>query len=196
MPTAQQLTDRCAISGCLAKARTRGWCGKHYQRWLRTKNLHETKHTESGQGLGWLKANLDYSGDACLIWPFGSRSKGRGHVRVNGKNQYAPRVMCELAHGPAPEGKPWALHRCGRGHEGCVSPYHLYWGCASQNGADVKIHGVLKGRSNGRAILCEKDAREILALRGCMSQKQIAEQFGVSSAAVAAIHTGRNWGWL
>jgi hypothetical protein len=25
----------CTIQGCLNKARHRGWCNKHYQRWLR-----------------------------------------------------------------------------------------------------------------------------------------------------------------
>lgn len=80
-----------------------------------------------GKTIKWLRAHTDYSHDWCLIWPFVSKLHGYGQFGYLGKNYYAHRFMCELAHGPAPSPLHEAAHSCGRGHEGCVNPQHLSW---------------------------------------------------------------------
>lgn len=52
----------------------------------------------------------------------------------------AHRLVCEAFHGPAPEGKPNALHR--NGNPGDNRPENLYWGDQSDNNRDTVSHGV------------------------------------------------------
>lgn len=51
----------------------------------------------------------------------------------------AHRIACELEHGPAPEAKPLALHRCGVRR--CINPTHLYWGDRTDNACDSVTDG-------------------------------------------------------
>ena len=50
-----------------------------------------------------------------------------------------------------------------------------------------------KGSENGRAKLTEKDVFNIKALLNYLSQREIAEMFGVSKSTISAIKTGTNW---
>src|SRR5690606_38676370 len=132
----------------------------------------ERKWTPPGVASAWLEQHVTYQGGDCLIWPFGQRAKGYGSIFVDGKCQYASRVMCEKAHGAPPQGKPWALHSCGNGHLGCVNPNHLRWGNRNDNGSDMVEHGKsCRGDQNGRATITEAIAREILALKGKEPQR-------------------------
>lgn len=60
-----------------------------------------------------------------------------GGVRVNAVGIH--RLVCEAFHGPAPEGKPWALHR--DGDPGNNVPENLYWGDPQDNVNDMIRHG-------------------------------------------------------
>jgi len=53
----------------------------------------------------------------------------------------------------------------------------------------------MKGENNSRSILIEKDVVEIWRYlnEGVLTQKEIAEKFGVSRLTISAIKTGRNW---
>jgi hypothetical protein len=57
----------------------------------------------------------------------------------NGKKIGLHRLICETFHGPAPEGKPWALHRNGVRDDN--RPENLYWGDQVDNVADALRHG-------------------------------------------------------
>lgn len=61
----------------------------------------------------------------------------------------AHRLVCEAFHGPAPEGKPNALHR--NGDPGDNRPANLYWGDQSDNNYDSVFHGV---HPNARKTHC------------------------------------------
>lgn len=52
------------------------------------------------------------------------------------------RLVCEAFHGPAPEGKPWALHR--NGNPADNRPENLYWGSPSENVRDAFRHGTAR----------------------------------------------------
>ena len=62
-------------------------------------------------------------------------------LSVRGKSLTAPvhRLVCEAFHGPAPEGKPLALHKDGNPLNN--TPENLYWGDASENQRDAVTHG-------------------------------------------------------
>lgn len=60
------------------------------------------------------------------------------------------RLVCEAFHGPAPEGKPWALHR--DGDKSRNTPDNLYWGSPKENVADSKAAGTLKNGNVGVTV--------------------------------------------
>lgn len=97
-------------------------------------------HVRAGLGLAWLQHFSRYSGDNCLLFPFRTNHVPRGSVTYNYKRMPAHRAMCFLVHRMPPEGKTSALHKCGNGHLGCVTPNHLYWGDASDNTRDMWLH--------------------------------------------------------
>lgn len=185
---------QCKVDGCGGEARIKGWCPTHYWRW-RHHGDPLGGRAARGEKEKWLEAHVNYDGDDCLIFPFGT---GRyGHVNIDGEKMHAHRAMCILAHGEPPSPDHEAAHSCGRGHDACVHPKHLRWDTPAGNQADRLIHGTdSRGEKCATAILTEDQARFIKANRGKIGQKDLAARFGVSQATVSAIHSGRNWGWL
>jgi hypothetical protein len=90
----------------------------------------------------------------CLIWPF---SKSHGYAVIGGRLVH--RIVCRKAHGKAPREKPCALHSCGKGHIGCINPWHLRWGSKKDNVYDAMEHGTAiqpKGEDHGNHKLTVK----------------------------------------
>lgn len=145
-----------------------------------------------GTGLAWLKARVAYDGDDCLAWPL-NRIRGYGCVSINGTILKAHRVMCEMAHGPAPEGHE-AAHSCGNGTGGCCNPRHLSWKTPTANQADRKAHGRAGKLMPGRRYkLTYQQAVEIRSLDGILSQDELAARFGCTRENIGHIVRGKNW---
>jgi hypothetical protein len=116
----------CSIPGCTDQARSRGWCPKHYARWLRRGGDPAISATNQGMpevARFWSK--VDKSGD-CWLWT-GSTARG-GYpgffVMRDGieRNVMAHRYAYELLVGPIPDGLQLD-HLCRIRH--CVNPTHL-----------------------------------------------------------------------
>lgn len=75
----------------------------------------------------------DYTGK------FGSRRVNLSEAGVRSGGVGVHRLVCEAFHGPAPEGKPWALHKNGKAWDN--HPGNLYWGDAQDNVNDMLRHG-------------------------------------------------------
>ena len=198
LPTRKQhealvATSGCSIPGCLNERDSRGWCKKHYARWLRNGDPLATKN---GKALEFYRdVVLYHNGDECLIWPFGRNSKGYATIWMNGQKQYVHRIVCSDVHGLPPTAKHEAAHQCGQGHEGCVNSRHLRWSTRLENIADQLIHGTRNsGQRNGNSSLSDADVRAIRAMAGSAKQREIAEAFGVSQQQVSAILRGKKWG--
>lgn len=76
---------------------------------------------------------------------FGSK---RVNLSVDGRRYGSVgvhRLVCEAFHGPAPEGKPWALHR--NGDAGDNRPENIYWGTPQENVDDMMHHGTHRSQS-------------------------------------------------
>lgn len=114
----------CSIKGCNTAARHRGWCSKHYQRWLRhgdpTKVLVIRGDDEARFWSYVAKTKT------CWLWTGALDADGYGCIRVAGKNLRAHRSAYNLLVGTIPEGLQ-IDHVRARGcrHRHCVNPGHL-----------------------------------------------------------------------
>lgn len=139
-----------------------------------------------GQAIRWLLDHVTYAGDGCLPWPFARNpEKGYGVFGHNGEHHYAHRYMCELVKGPPPTPRHQAGHSCGLGHEGCVHPLHLAWKTNTQNQRDRITHGTTTRNPPGaRRKLTLEQIEEVRALKGKVSQYDLARRFGVKPGCI------------
>lgn len=136
-----------------------------------------------GKAFAWMQAHVAYEGDECLTWPFSRDGRvGRGRIQHNGKQAWAHRFMCELAHGPAPTPKHQAGHNCGKGHEGCVNPRHLEWKTNAQNQLDRAAHGTVMRKWTKK--LTAAQGEQMRALRPTKTIVELAKMFGCSFGTV------------
>ena len=133
--------------------------------------------------------------DVCVDWRGGRITGGYGTLRLAGKQTYAHRLACTLAHGePAP--KMDAAHSCGR--RACINPHHLRWATRSENQLDRALHGTsLRGEQNHNSRLSTNDVHDVrqrLAIGE--QQKSIAARYDVDPSTISHIAAGNSWGWL
>lgn len=135
---------------------------------------------------------VDKSGD-CWNWIGGIGSYGYGHFCPgNNKPINAHRFSYELTHGPIANPKLLVCHKCD--NRRCVRPSHLFLGSHKDNSQDaVKKGRTAKGERQGSAVLTTDTVSQIRKLIGTMSQKRIAEIFGICQAQVSRINTKRHW---
>lgn len=138
----------------------------------------------------------------CWLWLDAPGADGYGRLQVAGRAHKAHRISYQLHCGPIPEGM-LVCHRCD--NPLCVNPTHLFVGSNADNMKDMarkgrakRMKNPLPGEANGRALLTEAQARELLALYagGQMRLADIARRFGISVAQAQKIGIGRAWGHL
>ena len=130
----------------------------------------------------------------CHEW-LRAKNKGYGHLfdsdrwAVVGAHIFA----YERLHGKVPEGMH-VCHSCD--NRGCVNPAHLFLGTNTDNRLDsvVKRRHAF-GSRHGRAKIDEAQAEAIKQAwkAGGASQKQIAQQFGISQTQVSRIVNNQRW---
>jgi hypothetical protein len=189
----------CSVGGCHKNAHQhsngrKGLCVSHYKRLLRHGDPLGGG-TPMGEPMRFIREiAVPYRGDECLIWPFGKWSNGYGVLNRRGPNIGAHRFICRLVNGEPPDITYDAAHSFGNGHLGCVNHRHLSWKTRSENLADRLLHGTHdRGERSVNAKLTDDNAKEILSLRGTISQTKIAKKFGVSQTCVSMIHRRLTW---
>jgi hypothetical protein len=190
------MVKTCIIQDCGKPRRGHGYCSAHYERWRRYGDPTFGR-SEEGAALKFFRESvLPYTGDDCLLWPY-AKTSGYGYMQFVGKPQRINRLICEHLFGPPPTPLHQAAHLCGKGHEGCCSPRHLAWKTRSENEADKLLHNTsARGERCGSSKLREEDAREIIALRGKVTQTELAKRYGVDQSHISRIQTGDVWFWL
>lgn len=185
----------CSVEGCekhLSPGSARGLCDKHYARWRKHGDNFERGHIHAtnGDGERFLRNHVKWSGDDCLLYPFGKSMYGYGICSVGGTKGPASRHMCRLAHGEPPFEDAHAAHACG--NRACVNPRHLRWATAEENAADKEIHGtLLRGSEVGNSRLTAEQAIAIYSDDRPVSE--IAKEHSCTTGHVWTIKRGITW---
>lgn len=181
----------CSVEGCNEPHNAKGYCLVHY---MRLKNAGSTDLVNPAS-LPVEQAFSHYVGPAtatgCTEWLGARNRQGYGRI-VRGDNQMAAhRVSYELHKGPIPDGL-LIRHTCD--NPPCVNPDHLLIGTVRDNSQDSIERGRhAHGETAGPTKLNEDQVKEIIQLKGRMTQREIGELYGISREAVSGIHTRRNW---
>ena len=186
----------CSVSECSSFAVSKGWCGKHYQRWCihgdptfvkLVKGLTVAERLD----LNKLEVQRDYD---TLCWEYqGSLDKdGYGKVSVKGQWVKAHRLAYMEFVGPIPEGIQ-VLHKCD--NPKCFRPDHLFLGSNQENTADrVAKDRSAKGSSGGNSKLTEEQVIEILTAPKTRGMRGLlAIKFKVSKSNIDMILKGKAW---
>lgn len=147
----------------------------------------------------WAKVRV---GTTSECWPWQGSRHNRlpyGLFRVSRDPRDSPkpahRISWQLANGPIPAGM-FVCHRCD--NPPCVNPAHLFLGTPAENLADMRAKGrgpkPLRGENGTKAKLREDDVRNIRRrVAAGEMQKSLADEYGVSKAAVNLIVLRKNW---
>lgn len=189
---------KCSVPNCDKPLRAKGLCGAHYQRRQKTgsERANEPIQAPFGTPLQWLKDHVSHIGDECLIWPFGRLTSGYPSVVKFEGTILAHRVMCILAHGQPPEGKPHTAHTCGKGHLACVNPNHVKWSSVKDNEADKKMHGTNPaGERNPFHKLTQSKVDDIRSkyATGRFTYLDLADLYQVNRSCIAKVVTFESW---
>ena len=156
---------KCSIDGCDSPHRSRGFCSRHYQRWLANGDPFYQRPLRPIADR--FNEKLRKRTDGCWIWT-GRRGQGYGLLKINGKAVGAHRVSWELAFGSIPDGMN-VLQRCL--NRACVRPDHLY---LSKNTApgDAMLENPTS-RSSVRSALLRRHSKSRCESCGCRQKLDI-----------------------
>lgn len=134
----------------------------------------------------------------CWLWTASKSRDGYGRFGFEGGPVLAHRFALIHATGNSPESSVQACHRCD--NRACVNPAHLFWGTNADNQRDAfakgrsSIRTEQDGASNGHAKVTEAQAIEIIERRALDEPRSaLADEFGISYAAVWSIERGTTW---
>jgi hypothetical protein len=129
-----------------------------------------------------------HQGAECVVWPY---AKGRGSIKIDGRQRTAANAMCGIAHGPPADDEEVA-HSCNQGDFGCINPNHLRWATHTENMGDKFIHGTQPmGEKHYKSKITAEIA--LAVFKDARKPKEVADAFGVSVALVRAIRHGGSW---
>ncbi len=191
--------DLCYYEGCNRLAEVGGLCLKPYNLWLGNvddKHKHGKSLEERFWSFVWKPTK-----DGCWLWRSSISHSGYGLFsrRLEGSRTSsvigAHRFSWMLHYGDIPEHLQ-VLHSCDV--RACVNPKHLYLGSQADNLVDmVEKSRSLYGERNSQVKLTENDVLEIRRLRRKthLTQREIAEMFGVSQTRISYIALYKNWNY-
>lgn len=183
----------CSVDGCDKPHSAKGYCGKHYRKWLRYGDPLEGKDAAPwGSGKRFIQDALRQEMDDCILWPYTRNQGGYAVIDSGPRRTTVSRYMCELAYGEPPTPEHEAAHSCG--NRACVNKKHLRWATITENHDDKRLHGTMvMGEASNLAKLTEADIRLIRLLRPTMRVKDLAERFQCSRAMIWLICTNKAW---
>lgn len=193
----------CTVEGCERTVKGKGYCKKHYTRWLRHGSPTTLLKAPPGSHLAFVEAVV--AGEApttergCVLWPFSLDPDGYPKMTPpgTGRKVSVGTVVLERTVGPRPSSGHTVGHAphsvCG--HRSCVSPAHLSWQTraeqsAQQSQADRTAVGPKRmGLANPSATVPDAHVVEAVARHGA----------GETLAAIAAdygVYPQTIWTWV
>ena len=149
-----------------------------------------TKRAEDGPVIGGVR---------CLLWMTAKRGlAGYGSIQVSGRGTGAHRFAYETFKAPIPDGM-CVLHKCD--NPPCCEIAHLFLGTQLANVADRHEKGRTSratrniGEAHPSAVLSDE---MVMTLRrryaaGGITQKQLADEYGLARVAVVCAIVGDTW---
>ena len=181
----------CRVEGCFGQTLARGYCNRHYQRWLKYGDPDITLQLRGASAAERLEHYSEWRGE-CLIWTAGTDRDGYGLTYDGHDRVRAHRAAYSLAHGAIPDGMV-VRHTCDT--PSCINAAHLELGTNRDNVRDRSVRGrSCMGEDSHLAKLTADDVREIRRLRSAgVLQSVVASQFGVSDNHVSVIVRRLAW---
>lgn len=135
--------------------------------------------------------------DECWEWTAAKHQFGYGMLGVNSKVIYAHRFSWQIHFGDIPPGME-VCHSCD--NPPCVNPNHLFLGTQTDNVYDMQRKGrhrggSMPGESHPQSKLTKKQVRAIREqyAQGEISQRALAEQYGMCQSAIGNIIRRKSW---
>jgi hypothetical protein len=128
----------------------------------------------------------------CWEWLGCCDKVGYGRFRIHKDTYAAHRVAFAIVNGDT---QLLVCHKCAT--PGCCNPAHLYAGTQNDSVQQCIAAGRfanMQGAGNGRAKLTVANVREIR--QSGAGNREIAKEFGISSAHVSMIRLGKRWGHI
>lgn len=186
----------CSIEGCSSRVKAYNRCTLHHRRWQAHGDplVCKKPRSQNGSPEAWLLERAGDVSDKCLTWPFARFPNGRAKIRRGKSVLNASRVMCEIAHGPAPSDDYESAHSCGKGHLACVRSNHLRWATKDDNERDKLAHGtIVRGEMSNRSKLTNQSVLQIRSRATTSTMSSLAREFGVSVSTISNVV--RRIGW-
>jgi hypothetical protein len=167
--------------------KSRGWVEGQPIRFVHGHNRHRPAVERF-----WEKVNKD-APNGCWEWTGSQMRSGHGQIHIDGKSVLVHRFVWELENGSIPADME-VCHHCD--NPGCVNPSHLFLGTQTDNMADMmsKVRQA-RGSRHSQAKLTEAQVIEIRRryVRGVITYKMLAAEYGVGPATIALIIQRKNW---
>jgi HNH endonuclease len=153
---------------------------------VRRRNMTDSEFWE------WFESKLTTTPSGCREWSACRFAQGYGVVRMNGKNIKAHRIALEHTLGRPVAPGMCALHSCN--NPPCCNPEHLREGTNQENVDDkLRSDRQPRGETNGKAKLTFEQVEEIRRNSNSLTQRQLADLYGVKHACIGKIHRGKTW---
>lgn len=125
----------CTSPNCSREVLSREMCSLHYQRWRKQADPSEVLSRDPAAKIAWImRAAFTY--DQHAIWPWATDSHGYAKIKMDGKTRGVHAMVCELAHGPAPQGTE-CCHSISCTDRNCCAAGCLRWDTHRENVLDM-----------------------------------------------------------
>ena len=115
----------CSADDCARDSEARGWCDKHYRRWMRHGDANTPGYGDEPAVRFWRnvdKSGPQWNGSNCWLWTGCLTPRDYGQITIHTVRSFAHRLSYEWTVGPIPDGLV-IDHLCR--NPPCVNPAHL-----------------------------------------------------------------------
>lgn len=176
--------EHCTIPDCKRPHLAKGLCRMHYKRNWRYGDPNIRHVVANGEAQSFAQDLLDKppTTDSCITWPFAKAESGHGSINCQDREKviYVSRWLLTRIT-PQPSKLHLALHSCGKGHEACVNPKHLYWGTQADNTHDMVVAGRHPTQKINAVV-----AQAIWDAKGTGTKHEVAERFPPATSDIVS----------